>query len=433
MRSTQNNSPVLAQQNQRGEVSTILQGQVDALCRSLQARVNSLNKKRRSLDDRVHWVTRGRQQALRRVSAHLWAIEAASLSSYTLYLMLQEYLACLNKWGIDAEEERQARGPQNGFPLEQWKAEGEARELPRMVRLLSRIVQEHTPDFVRHTLSLDGKHLVSLCLGSDEPGRDPAISVQSLQMLEESRLLADPHKASEQGQERALLPIRRRTFVPALGPFPILPDEISAPQQALLLKLEETLAHHARVLINTKRERVDIVGLLLMFLDRVLQYTPVGRILVLAGSTHLLARSCQRYRTWVSLEDGVPLSERYAAQYKPTIPLVSDTQICFSSVREMQLVICSSREPDAVLCRQSFDLIVVCDARSLTIPWQQILGYFDASYLVGFGSPSEPLVAGLFDHVITTSDTNFQDDECADRCSASCRKVMVNGQAHLKR
>jgi hypothetical protein len=93
--------------------------------------------------------------------------------------VLQEYLACLDKSGIDVEEERHAAEPRNGLPIEQWKAEGEAQELPRITRVLSRMMQAHTPDSVRHTLSLDGKNLVSLGLGSEEPSlkreaREPA-------------------------------------------------------------------------------------------------------------------------------------------------------------------------------------------------------------------------------------------------------------------
>lgn len=218
-----------------------------------------------------------------------------------------------------------------------------------------------------------------------------------------------------------------------LGPFPILPDGVSATQQALLLNLEDALAHHTRVWINMKHEEVDTVGLLLMSLDRMLQYTPIARILVLAGSTQLLAHLRQRYRTWVSLEDGVPLSERYAVQYRPTVPLAHGTQICFASIREMQLVVCSSGEPDAVLCRQSFDLIMVCDAKSLTAPWQQVLAYFDASYLVGFGSPSDLQSADLFDHATITSDMHLQGCERADCGSASCRERSVNDQAILSR
>jgi hypothetical protein len=300
-------------------------------------------------------------------------------------------------------------------------------------------VQAHTPDFVRHTLSLDGKRLVSLRLGSDEQGREQAVSAQPLQIVEASRLPADPNALSEQvlagneqSQELASLPVRRGTYVPTLGPFPILPDEISEAQQTMLLSLEEALSRHGRVLVNTERTAaaVDTVGLLLMFLDRVLQYTPVERILVLAGSTQLLACLRQRYRTWVSLEDGVPLSERYAAQYKPTVPLAPDTQICFSPIREMQVVTCSSREQEAVLCRQTYDLIIVYDLASFTAPWQQVLAYFDAPYYVGFGSPSDPLVAGLFDHNMITSEVSFQ---CCEHANHFHVPVNSDGQISLSR
>ncbi len=439
MRSTQNGSRVLARKKQEREIScTSLQESVDELIESLQGRAESLNKKRCTLDDRLHWMTRGRQQTLRRASTHLRAIGAASLSSYTLYLALQDYLACLEKYEVDVEEEKSA--PVIGiWPVEQWKAEGEAQELSRIVRLLSRMVQTHTPDFVRHTLSLDGKRLVSLRLGSEEQGREQVVSAQPLQVLEAPRLLVDSHGASErvptgneQNQERASLPICRGTYVPTLGPFPILPDEASRVQQTILLGLEDALSHHGRVLVNTERiaAAVDTVGLLLMFLDRVLQYTPVERILVLAGSPQLLARLSQRYRTWVSLEDGVPLSERYAAQYKPTVPLASDTQICFSSVREMQVVTRSLREQDADLCRQIYDLIITCDLAQLSAPWQQVLASFDVPYYVGFGAPSDQLVAGLFDHNTITPEVSFQGCECADQFHVP---MNADGQPSLSR
>ena len=83
-----------------------LQGEVDALIQSLQIRENKINKKRSTRNDRVHWITRGRQQALRQVSTRLLAIEAASVTSYALYLALREYLACLEKCCMDVQEER---------------------------------------------------------------------------------------------------------------------------------------------------------------------------------------------------------------------------------------------------------------------------------------------------------------------------------------
>ncbi len=163
MRSTQHDCLALVQENQSAESScTTLQGEVDALIQCLQTRAKHMNKKRRTRNDRAHWIARGRQQALRCVSVRLFALEATYVASYTLYLALQEYLDCLGKYWIDAEEERQAVEPRNGLPIEQWKAEGEAYELPRIAHALSSIVQAHAPDSVRHTLSLDGKHLVSL-------------------------------------------------------------------------------------------------------------------------------------------------------------------------------------------------------------------------------------------------------------------------------
>jgi hypothetical protein len=440
MKNIQTDRCIVARKRPGSELPCLtLQDEVNALIQDLRGKANKLNKKRRTCSDRAHWIARGRQRALWRVSAQLHAIEAASLTSYTLYLALQDYLACLDKWCIDVQEERQTRGPRNGLPLEQWRAEGEAQELPKIVRLLSRIAQAHTPDFVRHTLSLDGKYLVSLQDFRDEPEREHVVTAQPLQVLDWSRLPVSPNAPSElvlagnaQANTQASLPIRRRTYIPPLGPFPILPDEMSTAQQTILLNLEETLSRHTRVLVETSQTAgVDAAGLLLTFMDRVLQYTPVERILVLAGTTQLLAHLCQRYRTWVSLEDGVPLSERYAAQYKPTV--APDTQICFSSIREMQLAIRSLREPQTALCRQTYDLILVYHLAQLSALWQQVLAYFDASYYVGFGSASDSLITGLFDHNIIVSEADSQVSEHTNHFQVIRTQGNVLDQASVNR
>ena len=406
MRSTQNTSLTLIQKKQE---NMTLQGEVDALIQSLQIRENQGNKKRSTRNDRVHWITRGRQQALRQVSTRLLAIEAASVTSYALYLALREYLACLEKCCVDVQEEYHAARPRKGLPIEQWKAEGEAQELPRIVRVLSHMVQVHMPDSIHHTLSLDGKHLVPLYRGSDEPflKREASFPPQLPQVFDWSQMSATGELALADGENHQN-PIRSGTSIPALGPFPIMPDEVHEVQQALLLKLEDALSRHTRVLVNTEYEAGDTMSLLLIFLDRVLQYTSVEHILVLAGSVELLAHLRQHYRTWVSLEDGVPLSEHYVAQYKPTFPLAPDTRICFSSIREMQFLTHAINEQDTILYRQTYDLIIVYNLASLTAPWQQVLAYFDAHYYVGFGSPSDPMVVRLFDHNVITSEADCQ-------------------------
>jgi hypothetical protein len=408
MRSTQNTRLAPVQKKQE---NVTLQSEVDALIQSLQIRENKINKKRSTRNDRVHWITRGRQQTLRQASTRLLAIEAASMTSYALYLALREYLACLEKCCVDVQEERFAAKPRKGVPIEQWKAEGEAQELPRIVRVLSHMVQVHMPDSIRHTLSLDGKYLIPLYHGSDEPflKREASFSSQFPQVLDWSQMSVTGELAdSENHQNSASLPIRSGASIPALGPFPIVPDEVPELQQALLHNLEDALSRHTRVLVNTEYEAGDTISLLLIFLDRVLQYTSVEHILVLAGSVELLAHLRQHYRTWVSLEDGVPLSEHYSAQYKPTFPLAPDTRICFSSVREMQLLTQAINEHDTILRRQTYDLIIVSNLASLTAPWQQVLAYLDAHYYVGFGSPTDPMVGSLFDHNVITSEADCQ-------------------------
>ncbi len=186
MRSTQNNRLALVQDNRGGET---FQGDISALIQSLQAREKKVNKKCHARNNRTYWIARGRQQALWQVSARLVAIGTTFTTSYTLYLALQEYLACLDKYCIDVEEERHALRSRRRWPIEQWKAEGEAQELPTIAQVLSGIVQAHTPYSVHHTLSLDGKHLVSLRDGSDEPflageGHEQDASSQLLQVME---------------------------------------------------------------------------------------------------------------------------------------------------------------------------------------------------------------------------------------------------------
>ncbi len=127
----------------------------------LQIRAGNIQKKRSTCDDRAYWKTRGRQQLLWRVSAHLRAMQAEYTSSYTLYLALKEYLDyCLEKCVLDVEEGKHP--VRTGLAIQQWKAQGEAQELPAIRKALSGLLKEHTPPCVGHVLSLNGKNLVPL-------------------------------------------------------------------------------------------------------------------------------------------------------------------------------------------------------------------------------------------------------------------------------
>src|SRR5579885_3287043 len=107
MRSIQNKRSTLLQKSHTHEPDTTsIQEAITAVSQRSRGWANKMHKKRRTHDDRASWRTRGRQQALWRVSAHLQAMQAEYTSSYMLYLALKEYLDyCLEKCLVDAEEE----------------------------------------------------------------------------------------------------------------------------------------------------------------------------------------------------------------------------------------------------------------------------------------------------------------------------------------
>lgn len=164
MRSIQNEQSTLRQKTYKHETdATSIQEAITALSQRFQACANKMHKKRRTHDAQTYWRTQGRQQALWRVSAHLRAIQAEYTSSYTLYLALKEYLDyCLEKCGLDVEEEKHPDRTRAGLAIRQWKAQGEAQEIPMIRKALSGLLKNHTPPYVGHVLSLNGKNLVPL-------------------------------------------------------------------------------------------------------------------------------------------------------------------------------------------------------------------------------------------------------------------------------
>lgn len=157
------NIPMTSKQKRYEHQAKTIQEAVLDLRAYLQTRAGNIQKKRSTSDDRAYWKTRGRQQILWRVSAHLRAMQAEYTSSYALYLALKEYLDyCLEKCAVDIEEEKHLVRARTGLAIQQWKAQGEAQELPAIRKVLSGLLKEHTPPCVGHVLSLNGKNLVPL-------------------------------------------------------------------------------------------------------------------------------------------------------------------------------------------------------------------------------------------------------------------------------
>lgn len=120
-----------------------LQDQVNDLIKRIRARSDRLNQLYGR--DRERWVARGRRATLGRATQCL-----RSMPKSDLYSALQEYLNCLDKWSVDAEERYEEQ-------IENWKAEGEAKEVRWIAQQVCRLVETNIPSqVVPFTLSPDG-------------------------------------------------------------------------------------------------------------------------------------------------------------------------------------------------------------------------------------------------------------------------------------
>jgi hypothetical protein len=163
MHSKQNGQILLTQEKSHEcEIpAQAVQEAIVLLSQRLQARANTMQK-RCHTNDRAYWKMRGQQRILRAVAGNLREISTQPATAYVLFLALKDYLGCLEKYAVDAEEEKRAACPGNGLPMQQWKAEGEAEVLPAIREAISSIVKTHTPPKVCHVLALDGERLISL-------------------------------------------------------------------------------------------------------------------------------------------------------------------------------------------------------------------------------------------------------------------------------
>jgi hypothetical protein len=154
-------------EQQQVEDKQPLHHEVRRLIRQLEIHAGKLNKRRCSTNEQTHWQARGQQEMLRRASAHLRRICAHHNSISTLSLALKDYLGCLEKYEIDAEEKKRSPAPGKKRSVQQWQAEGVVRALSTISANLDRLVDKHVSSSELHRLSFDGSILES-CSGDDE-------------------------------------------------------------------------------------------------------------------------------------------------------------------------------------------------------------------------------------------------------------------------
>ncbi len=403
-----------------------------AYARRLCAWADALDTRRCSKNEYRHWKAIGSQQTLREIASHLRAMCAEHPTTYAVQLALKEYLHCLQTSLSDAREEARGHNQGKGIPVTQWKAGGEAQVLSRVCCTLAKLGDAYAPAVTRHVLSADGKRLVPLL--DEEDGEEQSadgllhrcsyekpVDHQPFPAFLRRRVSGgNPHAQAQQVSTLSLEHIRSapnahregHTACP-LGPFPILPDGLPLYQQNLLLGLEETLARRARVLVKTELGAMN-PELMLAALDRLLQYTAIRRVLVLAGAAPLLPLLRRKFEEATSLEDGKKLNELYPVQYQLSAQLSDETRVCISSVRQVQLLTrplngerLGEREQAAapsLLPSDAFEAVIIYGTPALSQVWRDVLCYLKAPYLIGFSSalPDEQLLT-LFDGTVISA------------------------------
>ena len=73
------------------------------LSERLKTSASVLNRRRLTTNERLYWQTCGRQYLLRSVARHLHELDVRHSTSRGLFLALQDYLRCFEKYEIDAQ------------------------------------------------------------------------------------------------------------------------------------------------------------------------------------------------------------------------------------------------------------------------------------------------------------------------------------------
>jgi hypothetical protein len=178
-----------------------------------------------------------------------------------------------------------------------------------------------------------------------------------------------------------------------------LPDNLPQYERALLSQVETAMLQQKRwILVQTKIGQNN-AGLVMKYMNRLLRCASGLRILVLGGSAALKPRLLHAFAQATSLADGKPLSDLYRTQECPT-HLEENTQICFSTLREVQVLLPTEEQHDSLISPDAFDILVIYGDVSVHAQhmWQRVLCYFQASYCIGFTSWAvESFLPALFE------------------------------------
>lgn len=381
-----------------------LSQKVDAQVRALHRWADRLDRWYYSCDrsgkynEARHYRIQESRKTLRLVAQQLRLMRMQQSSDYGLYRAISEYLDCLMTSAEDAQEDCAVALKRRWPAVECWKAKGEAHILPRICAKLARLVQNHEPEKSDCLLSLDGETVISFSAGENKP---TAVAPERIPSLSNRRrhfpAKRPPRSFKVDGRFPAnVATIERKVNepmkVPLLGPFPIQPepDLLSTYQLDVLEQAEQGLASHSRLLLTLARrsQETENMGAFLAFLDRLLSYTPVMRLLVITATPPLKDELARMYRQWVSCEDESRLVQQYPLQTRPNGEV--NARVCILSLREAQLAA-------RALPSDTFDAILIYGYPAVSSVWTQTLDHFTAPYRIGFSPCVDEELLALFD------------------------------------
>lgn len=122
------------------EATSTLRQEVATVIEQILWQADLLSRKQCTHNEQRHWQARGQEQILRRAAQHLSTLLRSCPAIPLLGDALCEYLACLEKCQIDAQEEVHATNP-----IPRWKASGEIEAWTLLIPLLTHIADACTP------------------------------------------------------------------------------------------------------------------------------------------------------------------------------------------------------------------------------------------------------------------------------------------------
>ena len=184
--------------------------------------------------------------------------------------------------------------------------------------------------------------------------------------------------------------MEKKTLHLSTNPFPA---GLTTAEHTALVALEtRIMARQPKTLVVVDPEQVP--QMLTVSVDRLLREA-VQPILVLAGTASFKPEVVRWWETATSPIDGRHFTDLYAAQYALTSPLAPETQVCISTLREIQLSLHQAR--------QAFGLVLVYGPLVASHVWQLVLDSFTVPCL-GWSDRQDVGVRKLFGwHVVSTS------------------------------